>query len=230
MVRLDYGYPSFHVEGWEEGDLARQSLEDVMGGKSRRGRGLLLRRADLLLGWAKTRVGQSIFRELQDLALHRGLVLECRFPRHARELEQKMTSHRDSPRVFETPSDGSTPPLYHGMSPGSDLCRHHLEYEWWTGMGVARGGVALLRVAFDLAREGSLAPPEVARLLGITGGAARSYLRWMEDAALVRAGDGHVSLRHPLLANLFLTGGKPSAEARGTPPPRPARWDVGELD
>jgi hypothetical protein len=141
----------------------------------------------------------------------------------------------------ETPADGAVPPLYTRLGGHPGLRRLHLEYEWLTGMAAARGGIALLRIACRLA-EGPLPSGELARALGLTSGAVRSYLAWMEDAALVRRTAGAFALRHPLLAALFSPKASPEPELAATlpAPPRPAGaqeppagsrpWDPVELD
>jgi hypothetical protein len=133
-------------------------------------------------------------------------------------------------RFWETLPDGRIPPLYQKLRDQPRLAGLHLSHEWWTGMGVARGGIALLRVALEVAALGPCGAPALASRLGVTAGATRSYLRWMEDAALLRR-DGHrYDLRHPLLRSLFGRGGT-AAEVRHVDTPVPTRpWNHLELD
>ena len=145
-----------------------------------------------------------------------GLALECRFPRHARELARQLESLGLEPDRWETSADGSIPPLYESLGARPDLLHLHLQREWDTGLAAARGGAALLRIAIVLSRRGGMPAPELAEELGLTAGACRAYLSWMEDAALVRRNGRAFDLRHPLLASLFV----PTATEEPAPRPR----------
>ncbi len=202
IARLDYGYPSLEAPGWTEGDLSRQPLEEAL--RAARGApGLVLRHAEWALAWAGTREGEGLWPRLATLARRPGLVLECRFPRHARDLDGILRAAGLGADTWETPASGAIPPLYGELAASPVLRRLHLDYEWATGMGAARGGAALLRIAVLLAREGPAAVPELAARLSLTAGACRAYLTWMEDAALARREGRAFALRHPLLAGLF---------------------------
>ncbi len=202
IVRLDYGYPALDAPGWAEGDLSRQPLDEAL--RAARGApGLVLRHAEWALAWAGTREGGSLWPRLAALARRPGLVLECRFPRHARDIDGLLRAAGLQADTWETPASGALPPLYGELAASPVLRRLHLDYEWATGMGAARGGAALLRIAVLLAREGPAAVPELAARLSLTAGACRAYLTWMEDAALARREGRAFALRHPLLAELF---------------------------
>jgi len=76
---------------------------------------------------------------------------------------------------------------------------------------------------------------DLSRALGVTRGAAGSYLRWMADVSLVRKGEGGFELAHPLLALRF--GGTsapdragPQDEERETPPRPPGGFFDPSLD
>jgi hypothetical protein len=219
---MDYGHAPLEVPpGWAEADLSRQSLEEAL--LVRRGaRGLCLRRADWALAWAGTREGSregdGIFARLARIAARSGLALECRFPRHAQSLASNLEAAGCATERWESEADGSVPPLYRELS--ENLTRLHLEHEWETALGAARGGAALLRVALVLAREGPQTAPVLAGRLGLTAGATRAYLGWMEDVALVRRTQGRYDLRHPLLGELFRSGAAAPAVPE-TPPPTP---------
>lgn len=219
IARMDYGYHALEAPGWAEADLSRAALDEALqlplGAP-----GLLLRRAEYALAWAGTREGEGLWPRLAQIAARRGLALECRFPRHARELAAHLEAEDCEPVLWETPADGGPPPLYEGLAP--DAARLHLTHEWETALGAARGGAALLRLALLLARGGPQAPPALADQLGLTAGATRAYLSWMEDVALVRRDGRAYDLRHPLLCQLFAPGASPGPAPRPAPPrPRP---------
>jgi len=214
ILRLDYGYSPGSTPGWEGADLAWTPLE-VSTQAGAPSRGLLLRNAEMLLGWARTRGGHGLWKELARIASSRGLCLVCRFPRRAEELIGHLRRAGPRPAFWENPADGRIPPLYEALSDKPGLVRFHLEYEWLTGLGAARGGAALLATAFALAGPTPQPAAAVGASLGITTGAARSYLSWMEDAALVRREGRTYALRHPLLAGLFAQDEVPT--------PRPTR-------
>ena len=227
VARQDYGYPEIRLPGWREADLGRSDLLAVLAGPKEPG--LVLRRAELLGGWLKTRSGALVRTRLKELARASGLVLECRFPKHARRIHDGLRIGGARPILWERPASGQVPPLYIALTSRPDLLELHLEHEWWSAMGVARGGVALLRIAIFLATHGAASAPQLAESLGISSGAVRSYLQWMEDAALIRRDGRDVHLRHPLLSRLF--------ESAAIPPPAPPRhampekiWNPAELD
>lgn len=240
LARLDYGHPPLKVPGWRRLDLAWTGAPPL----DQDGRpGLLLAGAERLLGWARTREGAALWEALRRQALGAGLALQCRFPRHAWELAGRLSALGVPLDRRETPADGSIPPLYADLRGRPDLLRLHLEHEWLTAMAAARGGIALLRVADRLA-AGPRPAVALARDLSVTTGAVRSYLRWMEDAALVRRAGRTFALRHPLLATLFspaapgpaprLRAAAPPPAAPPAPAPPPAApsrpWDPIELD
>lgn len=219
--RRDYGYPPFPPCGWPVRDLLWEPLPEL----AEPGEGLVLRNGEVLLGWARSRSAGHLFADLARLARQRGLLLECRFPRPARALLEALRRAGADPEWDDGEAGGPVPPLYREISPGSPLLRLHLELEWRTGMAAARGGVALLRTGALLA-PGPRRAPEVAKGLGVSTGAARSYLSWMEDAALVRREGSAFALRHPLLAILFASPGP----RRDAAPARAPSWDPVELD
>lgn len=234
IARLDYGFPDAGRAGWREGSLSSQRPWEILEGAPA-GEGLVLREADLLVGWARTRSQGDLWGLLAARARGGGLLLQCRFPRRAAELSRRLAALGPRLAFWETPADGSVPPLYEETARTPALLRLHLQYEWRTGIGEARGGAALWGAAFCLAASEPLSAPDMSRSLGVTAGAARSYLTWMEDAALVRRVGGAFALRHPLLKTLFgIREGHPAAPTvlereAVRPPPRP-RWNPEEID
>lgn len=222
VVRRDYGYPDPAVPGWRVLDLRRRPLPPAHA--LREGRGLVLLGGETLLGWARTRERPNLWKELAECARSSGLAIGCRFPREMRRVSQALAGTGLEVEARDHAPDGRTPPLYLDMASRPTLLALHLAYEWETGAAAARGGVALLRVATFLA-EGPATAGETACALGITTGAARSYLNWMEDAALVRREGKKTALRHPLLSTLFTGAGEGPRETS----PAPA-WNPVELD
>jgi hypothetical protein len=228
VVRRDYGYPPVQIPGWRVVDLGREGLVQAL--PSNAGGRLILRQAEILEGWSRTRSGRTLWKDLLAAAGAGGVLFECRFPKHARGLTARLRSEGAAPLFREDAPSGGIPPLYERLVSQPALFRLHLEHEWWTAMGAARGGVALLRIAMELALRGPVAAPELAGRLGVTSGAVRSYLRWMEDVALLRREGSTVHLRHPLLASLFE---RPSGHVEAPPaaPQTPSStWDPIELD
>lgn len=228
LARVDYGFAGPQARGWRTVDLQRVPLPDLR--EAPPTPGLVICHADLLLGWARTRGCAGLWPRLLDWSSRMGLVLECRFPRHAREISKALSGAGGGLRFRETPADGRIPPLYSGLRGQPNLIDLHLRNEWWTGMAAARGGIALLRIAFALAERGASSAPALASVLGVTAGAARSYLRWMDDAALLRREGPLFDFRHSLLGRLFTPGGAtpaPLAETRALPS---KGWNHLELD
>ena len=200
VARMDYGYPASPPASWRQEDLDWTGEAPFSSGGRREGSWIL--GAEHLLGWARTKRGEAVWERLEREAARGPLVLQCRFPRHARALGRLLEARRIPAGWWETRADGSVPPLYEAVRGRPALLRLHLEREWQTGMAAARGGIALLRIAGRLA-AGPKSAGDLARGLGLTSGAVRSYLRWMEDAALLRREGRDFALRHPLLATLF---------------------------
>ena len=215
LARIDYGYSPLTARGWAEADLFRQPPGEAL--KLSKGvPGLVVRRAEWALAWAGTRDGKLVWERFAAIARRAGLALECRFPRHARELAVRIESVGLEPDRWETAADGSVPPLYDSVGDRPDLLHLHLQREWDTGLAAARGGAALLRIAIVLSRQGAMPAPRLSEELGLTTGACRAYLGWMEDAALVRRTGRAFDLRHPLLGSLFV----PAPAERSAPRPR----------
>lgn len=199
VERMDYGYSFHRVRRWKVVDAALANpIEEITGSAG----GLVVRSAGALLGWSKIRKGEKLWRALAVRAGGPGILLECRFPRFAKLLMERMEEEGCTTGFWETPTDGRIPLLYHQLAPTSPLCRLHLRFEWTTGLSTARGGIGLVRIARLLAK-GKRSSGQLSGELGITAGAVRSYLQWMEDAALVRWDGSDGALRHPLLETLF---------------------------
>ncbi len=223
VFRIDYGYETPAPAGWATLDLTwAPPVWDVPDAG-----GLLVRSADELPAWAGTRDHGNVWRRLAPLAKEGRLVLICRFPRRAVQVREALAGTGARVEFFDAPADGAVPPLYASLPEGSPLRRLHLEHEWSTGLAAARGGTALVRTASLLAANGTLPLSELAAAMGITAGAARSYVRWMEDAALARREGRSVALRHPLLNSLFAVDREPPPRRTVAPP---QRWDPVELD
>ncbi len=149
-----------------------------------------------------------------------GLLLVARFPRLLPRLVAAFERTGELAGTDENLPDGRVPPLYARMAPSDPRYPLHLRLEWESGLARARGGVVLTEAACLMAWRGELAPAELATALGVTAGAARSYLNWMADAGLARRpAPSRYALRHPALAALFATSAsqerETAAENRG---------------
>jgi hypothetical protein len=133
-----------------------------------------------------------------------GVILETRFPKTFNNLKTFFEKQKIPYLFFDCPSDGSLPPLYSMFRRDSEFYNYHLNYEWRTGLDMARGTSVVIEIAGIISREPvPLTISVLAGKMGITLGAAASYLRWMEDAALVRKTGKGFKLRHVGLYSLF---------------------------
>lgn len=148
----------------------------------------------------------------KNFAAKNGVVLCARFPRSFTLV--LAAARRETPLSgwAEMQPLGEIPSIYRRLE-RDELARYaHLRLEWETGVAHARAASVLPEAAGLMAREGEIRPAALARRLGVTSGAARSYLVWMEEAGLCRRmAGGAYALRHPALSRLFLSeeGEKP---------------------
>ena len=213
--RVDYGYPDAEPpreRGWYCLDLRNHPLPSgnpeeprcfFSDGLRPGGRGVLLRDAGRLLAWSRFKGRGNPIEELLRLTAGRPLVLQCRFPRHAGLLEEAFLREDIPANLLETPRTGEVPPLYRSLADKDPLHRMHLELEWVTAQAASRGGEAFEVLGRLMAEEPGLRAVDLASRMGITGGAVRSYLGWMEEVSLVRREGYRYFLGHPLLARRF---------------------------
>ena len=233
LARLDYGYQGLlEVPGKSVDVRYRLPVADEFKGSG----GLVVRSGDLLLSWEKVNSNDDIWKVLASAAAERSLVVECRFPRFCVQLREKLKGAGAKVIFWENDADGSVPPLYQKLNNSQMLVALHLAMEWETGLAAARGGVGLTRFAVKMAREGTLNVKDLAESTGLSPGAVRSYLGWMEGAALVRKVGHSFALRHPLLAKLFCETGGYAVEGKSGRVRRMSKkivrkeWDPVELD
>lgn len=228
ILRVDYGYPGPtdgrpHASGTSV-DASRFSplcrLRSAPAGGT-----LLVSGCDRLLAWSRQRGGAGLLDLLAGLASTRPVLLQCRFPRHASDLLEAFRNMGGEPTFRQTPRDGSVPPLYAALASQEALRRLHLELEWVSALAAARGDVALERAGEILARSGPSRGSALAREMGVTQGAASSYLRWMQDVALVRKEGRLYDLAHPLLRLRYL-----AQHAEPAKPEPPRRTDDMSVD
>lgn len=101
-------------------------------------------------------------------------------------------------------SDGSLPPLYSSIHLNRELFMKNLFCEWESGLKTARGSSALIEVAKIIAESKTpLTLSLISQKMGISLGAVASYLRWMEEASLIRKENRYYFLRHAGLYSLF---------------------------
>ncbi len=141
------------------------------------------------------------------------VLIETRFLKTFRSVKEYLEKEKVRYSSYDAEHDGCLPPLYRHLRPGSDLFDLHLAREWETGLCMARGTSVVVEAGSLISRSAApVSAGTLAREMGITTGAAASYLRWMEDAALVRrAGKGYL-LRHEGLYLLFR--GRPEHQVR----------------
>ena len=227
LFRVDYGYPDPRLpwtQSWPTWNLAlaewASGVAKPWEGDASHATTGILRNADRLLAWGRLRRGDDPLEGLARSARSRAWVLLCRFPRHFRALAQSLLDRGVALATWETEHDGSLPPLYRSLAPDGPLTRLHLELEWVSALACARGDTALERIGARLAHLGPSRCSAVAAGLGISPGAARSYLSWMEDVALVRRKGRLFDLAHPYLRSRFLTGTRNPEPHSPTPPRR----------
>ena len=215
LFRVDYGHPDAlpsWAHAWKILDLSRHLLSVVsekapsaatVFSSPNPAPGWVLRNADRLLAWGRLRGKGHPLGEVCRIAALCPVLLQCRFPRHASALRRALEDAGVFAFFRETPRDGSLPPAYRTLAQEDPRLGLHLELEWYSAIAFARGDAALEQVGLFLARAGPRGGSSVASALGITPGAARSYLQWMEDVALVRREGRLFDLAHPLLRLRF---------------------------
>jgi hypothetical protein len=224
LFRIDYGYPDIALSRDPSArveDLSKHPLwvlppegRSSLFARPASPAVVILKNADRLLAWGRLRGKGRPLDEVCAAAASHPVLLQCRFPRHATALRRALEESGAPVTLEETPRDGSLPPIYRSLSREDPRMALHLDLEWHSAMACARGDASLEQVALFLARSGPSRVADVALGLGITSGAARSYLQWMEDVALVRREGHRFDLAHPFLRLRFT-----SAPAS---PPRPS--------
>ena len=147
----------------------------------------------------------SADRPLRTMAPKEGIVLCARFPRTFPMVLEAVRQENLLAGWAEIETEGEVPPLYRRLNRGEASYYLHLRLEWETGVARARATSVLPEAGGLMAREGEIRPAALARGLGVTSGAARSYLVWMEEAGLCRrVPNGAYALRHAALRELFV--------------------------
>ncbi len=135
-----------------------------------------------------------------------GTVLCARFPRTFSMVLEAVRRERLLAGWAEMETSGETPPLYKRLNHDEPSYYLHLRLEWETGVARARATSVLPEAGGLMARDGEIRPATLAKHLGVTSGAARSYLVWMEGAGLARrVPNGAYALRHHGLRELFVS-------------------------
>jgi len=216
LLRLDYGYsaPSRASLGI---DCASATASEIAGRISRVGLSGFVRLSNPHYAFSPRRRGAD-GEALPALLSERGALLETRFPKVFRNIAIFLGKKKIPFLSHDASHDGSLPPLYRQLRPDGELFRIHLRYEWETGLCMSRGSSVVVEAGRMISEtEGPLTAGALAAGMGITPGAAASYLKWMEEAALVRKTGGGYMLRHFGLYSHF--GVRP-AGTRSVPPPK----------
>ena len=137
-----------------------------------------------------------------------GVVICARFPRTFSRVIETVRKRGRLAGWAEMEPSGGVPPIYTRLWGNEAATLAHLRLEWETGVARARATSVIAVAGAIMAGEGEARASSLAGRLGVTSGAARSYLLWMEEAGLCRrvAGGAYV-LRHPALSKLFSTSG-----------------------
>ncbi|HNQ77457.1 MAG TPA: hypothetical protein PK747_11000 [Acidobacteriota bacterium] len=212
LLRIDYGYP-VPLKADRTIDCSAVPPSDVLEAAPAFARPAVCRIVSPQFAFSsrrRTREGGGASAvPLRDSAV----IIETRFPKTFRSVRDYLEKENVRHTSYEARHDGSLPPLYRQLRPGSDLFELHLSREWETGLCMARGTSVIVEAGSLISKSAEpVAAGALAKEMGITTGAAASYLRWMEDAALVRrVGKGYL-LRHEGLYLLFR--GRPERQAR----------------
>lgn len=203
LLRIDYGY-QVPLQADRTIDCSSVPPADVLASAPTLSRPVIFRIVSPQFAFSSRRRmrggGAGSALSLRDSAV----IIETRFPKTFRSVREHLEKEKVRYSSYDAKHDGSLPPLYRQLRPGSDMFDLHLAREWETGLCMARGMSVIVEAGSLISRSTEpVAAGTLAREMGITTGAAASYLRWMEDAALVRrVGKGYM-LRHEGLYMLF---------------------------
>jgi hypothetical protein len=202
LLRLDYGYPVPFAFDYEI-SLAASTHADLIKFIKSLTRPAVLRLSSSEYLFSQRRRNSRVD-ELLAQFLKCGVIVETRFPKSYIRLK-KFLDERDIPySCYDCPAEEEIPPLYSRLRHGSEMLNFHLRHEWQTGLDMARGTSVVIEIANLISqKQKPVTISALAEQMGITLGAAASYLRWMEDAALIRKVDKGFQLRHPGLNSLF---------------------------
>lgn len=224
LLRIDYGYdPPCRVG--VEADCSSLTRGEVANMASFSGTRGILRLTSPQYAFSPRRRGEGGGEMLTRLVKN-GTLVETRFLKTFRSVAAFLQREKTPFLSHDAKHDGSLPPLYRRIRHSGELFGLHLLYEWETGLGMARGASVIVEAGSLMSKsEGPLSAGSLAKKMGITLGAAASYLKWMEDATLVRRSGGGYMLRHEGLYSLF--GGPPGQAVRAG---FPRKSDPMELD
>lgn len=224
LLRIDYGYdPPCRVG--VEADCSSLTRGDIAALAQSSGPRGILRLTSPQYALSPRRRGEGAGEMLSRLAKC-GTLVETRFLKTFRSIGLFLEKEKTQFLSHDARHDGALPPLYSRLRQSGEMFGLHLLYEWETGLGMARGASVIVEAGNIISKSaGPLTAGVLAAKMGITVGAAASYLKWMEDAALVRKIDGGYMLRHEGLYSLF--GARPERAARAG---FPRKSDPMELD
>lgn len=143
-------------------------------------------------------------KEVLKIASENGSLFETRFYKYFRLIKKILTHTSTHFFAADIKSDGILPPLYKQIEKDEKQFINTLIYEWETGILTSRGSSVLIEIGEILSRSDKPKRlTDIANEMGITLGAVSSYLKWMEDASLIRREGKDFSLRHSGLKLLF---------------------------
>ncbi len=217
VLRLDYGWDVPEHEllsevqrrpeapgAFDLGLGLPSSLDAAGAGAQNRPRIAVLWGGEALLDLKRRNSPAKKEQQAKDRLPGDGVVVCARFPRTFPKVIETARKWGRLAGWAEMEPAGGIPPLYARLVGDDAAIRAHLRLEWETGVAKARATSVLAVAGAMMASEGEARASGLALRLGVTSGAARSYLVWMEEAGLCRrAAGGAYLLRHPALGGLF---------------------------
>lgn len=225
LVRIDYGYPLPKITS-----RSFNALYDTLGEikafleEKREETPILIFNSHYLLS---PRRKKNLFQNFISATKAKPVVFETRFAKPFKTFCTLFSKEGIKHSKIDIPSSGTLPPLYSSVKSNKELLLKNLLYEWESAILMARGRSSLIDVAKIIAKNDSpLTLSQISENMGITLGAAASYLRWMEEASLVRKEKKHFFLRHEGFYFLF----SQSTADKLDKPPKIRKEDPMELD
>ena len=202
LIRIDYGY-EIPISRGEIFDGSKTSLRKLCQFLEN-GEPATILNSHYLLSFRRK---DNLLDELLKSASCSGSILETRFPKYFKIFVKTFEKNSLSYFSLEVESNGEFPPFYLQFQRNESLLLHNLQFEWESGLLTSRGKSVLIEIAEILSQNDSKVNlTEIASSLGISLGATLSYLKWMEEASLIRRENKLYSLRHKGLNLLFKRG------------------------
>ena len=202
LVRIDYGY-EIPISRGKIFDASKTSLRKVCN-FFENGEPVTIFNSHYL---QSLRRKDTLFEEILKKTSQSGSIFETRFLKYFKSFKKTFNEKSLPFFAIEFESNGDLPPFYHQFQRNENLLLQNLQFEWETALLTSRGKSVLIEIAEILSQNDSkFNLTEIASRLGISLGATLSYLKWMEDASLIRRENKLYSLRHKGLNLLFKRG------------------------